>query len=214
MNASSYIAIWIATFNWTTFVRRLGGPGLFLLGILDGSLVPTLGSLDLLTGLLSARNHGSWLYYAVMSTLGGMIGAYTTYRIGRKTGTIWLDKKIGERRSKHIQSLMEHWGFGAVFVATLAPPPFPASLFFYGAGAAKNSLQRYLSAVGVGRAVRYGAIAYITSHYHAHLLRFFRHPEKYWVQSVLISIALLAGAAMTLWIWNRWSSDTTVDLAA
>ena len=52
-----------------------GGIGLLLLGVLDGSVVPSFGTLDQFAGILAARNEPLWFYYAVMSTLGAMIGA-------------------------------------------------------------------------------------------------------------------------------------------
>jgi len=51
------------------------GIGLLLLGVLDGSVVPSFGTLDQFAGILAARNEPLWFYYAVMSTLGAMIGA-------------------------------------------------------------------------------------------------------------------------------------------
>ena len=41
------------TLNW---VRRLGGPGLVLLGFADNSVVPLPGSMDVLTIWLAARH--------------------------------------------------------------------------------------------------------------------------------------------------------------
>lgn len=196
-----------ATNSWTKWIRRLGGVGLLLLGVLDGSIVPTLGSLDLFTGLLAARNHTLWWYYAAMSTIGGTIGAFLTYRLGKKTGTGWLDKKFGERRSKRVKSLIERWGFGAVLVPTLAPPPFPASAFFFAAGSLNYPAPRYVSAVGVGRAIRYCALAYAVSHYHLHLLKFLRHPGKYWVESLVATLTIVLAMGVLFWFWGRSEGD-------
>ena len=41
-----------------------GGPGLLIVGMLDGSIVPTFGSLDQFAAVLSAREQSQWLYYA------------------------------------------------------------------------------------------------------------------------------------------------------
>src|SRR5262249_33448293 len=75
-------------------VRHLGGIGLAPLAILDSSIVPTFGSLDLLTAWLAARNPELWSYYAAMSTVGALIGAYLTYRMGHKMGRRWITNKI------------------------------------------------------------------------------------------------------------------------
>ncbi len=68
-----------------TFSRRLllwlghlGGPGLILLGILDNSVVPVPGSMDVLTIVLAANQRDWWPYYAAMATVGSLIGGYLT----------------------------------------------------------------------------------------------------------------------------------------
>ena len=59
-------------------VRRLGGPGLIALGLLDNSLIPLPGSMDASTVLLAASQHEPWWYYSIMATIGGVIGGYLT----------------------------------------------------------------------------------------------------------------------------------------
>ncbi len=104
------LPVLFAATSWTKWIRSLGGVGLLVLGVLDGSIVPTFGSLDLFTGILSVRQRPLWLYYAVMSTIGGVIGAFTTYRLGKKAGTGWLEKKFGEQRSLRVRSLDSKMG--------------------------------------------------------------------------------------------------------
>ncbi len=213
MRSIGLLSLLIAAHNWTRWVRSLGGVGLLLLGVLDGSIVPTLGSLDLVTGILAVRNHSLWLYYAVMSTIGAVIGAFTTYRLGRRTGNGWLEKKFGQQRSMRVRYLIERWGFGAVLVPTLAPPPFPASAFFFAAGSLNYPAPKYLSAVALGRAIRYGAITYAVSHYHLHLLKFLRHPGKYWIESLLVTVTIIVATGLLFWLWGRTGTEPAPMLA-
>ena len=55
------LPVLFAATSWTKWIRSLGGVGLLILGILDGSIVPTFGSLDLFTGILSVRQRPLWL---------------------------------------------------------------------------------------------------------------------------------------------------------
>src|SRR5437879_5926246 len=75
-------------------LRRLGGLGLVLLGIADNSVVPLTGSMDVLTIWLSARHREPWPYYAVMATLGAVIGGYITYSLARKGGKGALEHRL------------------------------------------------------------------------------------------------------------------------
>src|SRR5258708_2062726 len=80
------------TFAWTT--GRLGALGLFFLEILDTSPIPTLGGPDILTAVLSASHRNPWYEYAATATAGSVIGAYFTFRLARKAGSAYLDKKF------------------------------------------------------------------------------------------------------------------------
>ena len=89
------IAIVIAIPGWK-LLRSLGGVGLVLLGIVDSSVIPTFGSLDLLTAILAVKNRDLWPYYAAASTAGSLLGAYITYRMSARAGEAWLEKRIGK----------------------------------------------------------------------------------------------------------------------
>ena len=194
-----------------TLIRKVGGIGLLPLGILDGSVIPTFGSLDLLTAWLAARDPDLWPYYAGMATVGAFIGAWITYRMGRRARGRWLSQHIGARRTQQITSAVEHWGAGAVMVATLAPPPFPAAFFFLAAGAAQQPARKFTATVLVGRAIRYSVFAAIAAHYGRHILRYFRHPAQFLVPSLAITGVLILVAAAFLFSRRRMHQVRTAE---
>jgi membrane protein YqaA with SNARE-associated domain len=187
---------------WTT-LRRWGGPGLVVIGVIDSSFIPTLGSLDIFNAVLAAHHHDLWWYYALMSTAGSVIGAYFTYRMARKAGTVWLEKKLGPKRVARFGCMLEKWGVAAVVTSTVAPPPFPSSAFFIAAGALNFPVRKYMAAVIGGRAFRYLLVAWIASHYSRHIIRVFRHPSQYAPISIGITAALILLATGAAWIWNH-----------
>jgi len=159
-----------------------GGLGLVPLAILDSSLLPTFGSLDVLVAFLSARQGNLWPYYAAMAILGAMIGSYMTYKLGKKTGLGWMERKFGQRRSLQVAYALEHWGVGAIFVSTVAPPPFPTSVFLLSAGAFDYNIRKFFGAVFSGRAIRYGLLSAVAAHYGRTIVRFMRHPgDHLWI---------------------------------
>jgi membrane protein YqaA with SNARE-associated domain len=177
-----------------TFLRHLGGIGLIPLAILDSTIVPTFGSLDLLTAWLAVGNPDLWFYYALMSTIGATIGAVTTYRMGKRVGVWWIEKKIGHKRLERIENAITHWGFGAIFVPTIAPPPCPTPWFFLVAGAFSFPIKKFVAAAVLGRTLRYCALALIAGHYGRHFLRYLRHPLHYLLWSLIITASLLTAA--------------------
>ncbi len=184
-------------------LRSLGGVGLALLGILDSSAIPTFGSLDALTAILAAKNHDLWVYYAAASTSGSVIGAYITYRMSVQASEHWLVKRIGKKRSGQVQDVLKRWGFGAVFGACIAPPPFPTSAFFVAAGALQYPAARFVAAVVSGRALRYAVIGFLSAKYSRAILRFLRHARGMQNETVLIGIILAAVGISAVVIWLR-----------
>jgi membrane protein YqaA with SNARE-associated domain len=181
-----------ATSSTFTFLRHFGGLGLVPLAILDSTIIPTFGSLDLLTAWLAVGHPDLWLYYALMSTVGALIGAVITYRMGKKTGFVWIEKKIGHKRLEQIEHAIEHWGFGAIFVPTIAPPPCPTAWFFLVAGAFNFPQKKFIGAVVLGRTMRYVLLTLVAAHYGRRFLRYLRHPLNYLLVSLIITASLLA----------------------
>jgi membrane protein YqaA with SNARE-associated domain len=143
----------------------LGGPGLILLGLIDSSVIPIPGSLDAMTIVLSAHQHTWWLYYAVMATVGSVAGAYLTYRIARNRGDRELNDRLSKRNVKKVVRAFERWGFGAIAVPALLPPPMPMVPFVIAAGALQYSPRKFLAAMTLGRVVRYCILAYLGAVY-------------------------------------------------
>src|ERR1700676_1740099 len=106
-------------------LRRLGGVGLVLLGIADNSVIPLTGSMDVLTIWLAARHREPWPYYALMATIGAVLGGYITYSLARKGGKQAMERRLSKRRAARVYKRFERWGFGAIAVPALLPPPFP-----------------------------------------------------------------------------------------
>jgi membrane protein YqaA with SNARE-associated domain len=143
----------------------LGGPGLILLGLLDSSVIPIPGSMDAMTIVLAAHQRTWWPYYAVMATIGSVVGAYFTYRLARKQGDKALHSRLSARNAKRVTETFEKWGFGAIALPALLPPPMPMVPFVIAAGALQYSTKKFLAAMTLGRILRYCILAYLGAVY-------------------------------------------------
>src|SRR5271170_754568 len=168
----SHLNLLLAISLWGR-LHRLGGWGLVLLGIADNSVVPLTGSVDVLTIWLAARHREPWPYYALMATLGAVLGGYITYALARKGGKETMERKLSKRRAARFCKAFERWGFAAVAIPALLPPPFPFVPFLLAAGAMQYSRKKFLAALTLGRAVRYSIAAGLGFLYGRHILRFF-----------------------------------------
>src|SRR5579864_6870868 len=186
-----HVHLLLAVTMWQR-LRRLGGVGLVILGIADNSVVPLTGSMDVLTIYLAARHREPWPYYAVMATIGAVIGGYITYSLARKGGKETMERKLSKKRAAQVAEAFERWGFWAVAVPALLPPPFPFVPFLLAAGAMQYSRQKFVAALSLGRSLRYFLLAYLGVLYGRHFLRFFNKYTKPTLY-VLIAFSVIAG---------------------
>jgi membrane protein YqaA with SNARE-associated domain len=177
-------------------LRHLGGVGLVLLGLADNSVIPLTGSMDVLTIWLAARHVEPWPYYGLMATLGAVIGGYITYGLAREGGKEMMEHKLSKTRATKFSRAFARWGFGAVAIPALMPPPFPFVPFLLAAGAMQYSRKKFLTALTLGRGLRYFIEAGLGFVYGRQIVRFF---SQYYKPAVAILIGLAAvGAALSL----------------
>lgn len=183
-------------------LRHLGGAGLVVLGLADNSLIPLTGSMDVLTIWLAARHREPWPYYAFMATLGAVIGGYITYFLARKGGKETMERKLSKKRAKQFSKAFERWGFSAVAIPALLPPPFPFLPFLIAAGAMQYPQKKFLAALTLGRGIRYSILAALGFIYGRRILRFFDQYYKA-AMAVLIGLAVI-GAVVSLVQYLRY----------
>jgi len=174
------------------WLYQLGGLGFIPLGLLDNSIMPIPGSMDVLTIVLSARNGQLWPYYAGMATLGSVIGGYVTYRLARKGGKAALERRFSKNKLGKVYKIFERWGFWAIVFPALLPPPVPTTAFLFAAGALQYPVKNFLIALTLGRAIRYTLLAFLADQYGRQVLAYFQahgHP-------VLITIVGLVGVTV------------------
>jgi membrane protein YqaA with SNARE-associated domain len=153
------------------WARRLGGPGLIGLGLIDNSAIPVPGSVDAMTIVLAASQKSWWLYYALMATIGAVFGGYITYQLARNEGKAMLERRVSRRKAQKVYSTFEKWGFWAVLIPAMLPPPLPTFPFLLAAGALQYSRSKFLAALAIGRGIRYTLLAFFAERYGRQILR-------------------------------------------
>lgn len=188
------LALFAAPKRLPVWVVHLGGFGLILLGLMDSSVIPLPGSMDILTVLLAARIQRFWWYYAFMATLGSVVGGYITYRLARKQGKESLGKRLSKKRMQKVTKIFERWGFGAVVVPAILPPPMPMVPFILAAGAMQYSTKKFLSAFALGRGIRFTILAFLAARYGGSLLK-----EIYRFGVPLLIAFFVVSAGLGIW---------------
>ena len=189
MSTQLHFIIAITVWN---HLRHLGGVGLVLLGLADNSIIPLPGSMDILTIVLAAHHSRLWWYYAFMATVGAVIGGYITYGLARRGGKQAFERKLSKKTAEKVFKRFERWGFFAVAVPAILPPPFPIVPFLLAAGALQYSRRKFVLALALGRGVRFTILAGLGAIYGRHIVRFF---SRYYKPALfmLIGLAVIAG---------------------
>jgi len=175
-------------FHW---LHHLGGPGLIVLGLIDNSVIPVPGSMDALTIILSANQRKLWPYYALMATIGSVVGGYVTYRIARRQGKGAMERRFSRRRINKVTKTFEKWGFGAVLIPAILPPPAPMVPFLIAAGALQYSRNKFLAALAIGRAIRFTILACLSAFYGRLILTIItNHAKPILITFIAVSVIL------------------------
>jgi len=193
-----------AAWKW---IHGLGGPGLILLGILDNTpfISAPPGSIDLFVILLAAHRHNwwAWAYYALMATLGEVMGGYLTYRLAGKGGQVTLEKKVGKRRAQKLYRRFEKHGSATVLVAALLPPPFPFTPLLITAGVMQYPKKKFLTALTAGRGLRFFVAAGLSRVYGRQIVAFFSAHYDLMVRILVIFAIATALGTVAYFVWCR-----------
>ena len=165
--------------------------GIVMMGVLDASLVffMPLG-IDFVLILMTARKPELFWLYALLATIGSLIGAAGTFWIGCKVGEKGLARFVSQRRLERVECRVKR---GTFVVASLAliPPPFPFTPFVLAGGALGMHAWSFLGALAGVRALRFGAEAALAATYGRQILGWMKTPAFQVVVGVFIALALI-----------------------
>ena len=197
------------------FFWRLGGPGLLLLGILDSSfLFAPLGN-DLLVVAMTAhrRSTAAMLYYALMSTVGSVLGCLLVDLLLRRAGEKGLEKHLPKRRLEYVKCKVQKNAAWALVVASIAPPPFPFTPFIMAAAALQYPRWRMAAIVGGARMVRFTALGVLAMLFGRHILKWVQTPLMQW-SLIGLMVVCIVGSVVSVAGWIRRSRTRLAPVAS
>ncbi|MDO8834283.1 MAG: VTT domain-containing protein [Vicinamibacterales bacterium] len=150
--------------SWAqTLGLTLGGPGLFLVAVVDSSVLSMPELVDVLVVLMTIQHKSLVVYYAAMGTAGSVVGALGVHYLGQKGGEALLRRRFSEERVVRTMAYFRRWGVATILVPAMLPPPTPFKLLCLAAGATGMTRTAFALATGAGRGIRYfaeGMLAY------------------------------------------------------
>lgn len=171
---------------------------------LDSSfLVLPFGNDLLLIALVSSNRDGmEWIGYVFVSAIGSVIGVFVIDLLMRKAGEKGLERFVSQKRIEKVKSKIENKGFLTVFLATLIPPPFPFTPAVMTASALQVPKTKLLSAVFVGRLLRFGVEAILALYFGRQVIAFINSDVVSYIVYGMIAIAIVL-STLSLMKWLK-----------
>ena len=140
----------------SALISSIGGLGVLCLAMGDSSFLSFPEGNDLLIVVLSAgKSWGHMAYYVGMTIIGSVIGCLFLYSIGRKGGSFVLRRRFSQKSIDRAERLFERYGILTVVIPSILPPPTPFKIFVLSAGVFRLKMPEFLTAVLIGRTIRY-----------------------------------------------------------
>jgi membrane protein YqaA with SNARE-associated domain len=184
------------------FLLHLGYFGPVLMGVLDSSFLFLPFGNDLLVVTLVARNRQGWPWYVLAAALGSTIGVFVLALVAHKLGEEGIKKMVGEKRFTRLHKMIDTHGSKAVFLACIAPPPFPFTMVIAAAAALDFSRLRICAVNFFTRGIRFAVLSLLAIKYGRHILEV-ANSNAFRLTMVGFILLCLAGSAWSIYTWIK-----------
>src|SRR3954471_19089500 len=161
-------------FEWLTelvtwlhdFIKEMpiyiAAPAMIVIGTLDSSLLSLPEINDYLVVARCYSDPKSVFYFPLFAAAGSVLGCLLLYTIMRRGGQAVMRRRFSAENIARVERAYARYGFLALAVPALLPPPMPFKIFVATAGALEYPRWRFMLTVMLARSVRYfieGALA-------------------------------------------------------
>ena len=133
----------------------VAAPSMVIIGALDSSLLSLPEINDYLVVMRCAKQPSAVFYFPLFAALGSVIGCLLLYTIARRGGQAVLRRRFRAEHIERVERAYARWGFMALAVPALLPPPMPFKIFVATAGALEYPRWRFMLTVMIARSFRY-----------------------------------------------------------
>jgi len=169
----------------------LAAPAMIVIGALDSSLLSLPEINDYLVVGRCFRQHHAVFYFPLFAALGSVLGCFLLYTIMRRGGQAVLRRRFSIESIKRVEKAYARFGFLAIAVPAVLPPPLPFKIFVATAGTLEYPRWRFLLTVLVARSLRYYVEGILAVFYGRRVLIFLRD-NGIVIISIVATIGLIA----------------------
>jgi membrane protein YqaA with SNARE-associated domain len=188
----------------------VAAPSMLLIGALDSSLLSLPEINDYLVVMRCFNDHQlgnnkSVFIFPLCAALGSVVGCVVLYEIMRRGGQAVLHRRFRQSHIDRVERAYARFGFLAVAVPALLPPPMPFKIFVATAGALEYPRWRFVAIVMISRSLRYFVEGALAIYYGKHVISFL---EDFGF-AILIGVAGLCVVGLTVYAFKHRDDEET-----
>ena len=173
-------------FDWLSFIGRwleryvislpiyYAAPAMIAIGALDSSLLSLPEINDYLVVGRCFKYPSAAFYFPLFAAIGSVIGCLLLYTIMRRGGQALLRRRFKRENIERVERAYARYGFLAIAIPALLPPPMPFKIFVATAGTLEYPRWKFLVTVMIARSVRYYVEGILAVFYGRRVLLFMR----------------------------------------
>jgi membrane protein YqaA with SNARE-associated domain len=162
----------------------VAAPAMIVIGALDSSLLSLPEINDYLVVARCYSDPKSVFYFPLFAATGSVLGCLLLYTIMRRGGQAVMRRRFSAENIAKVERAYARFGFLALAVPALLPPPMPFKIFVATAGALEYPRWRFVLTVMVARSVRYFVEGALAVFYGEQVLEFMRANGLYILSGV------------------------------
>jgi membrane protein YqaA with SNARE-associated domain len=166
-------------------------PAMIAIGALDSSLLSLPEINDYLVVGRCFKQPSAAFYFPLFAATGSVIGCLVLYTIMRRGGQALLRRRFKRENIERVESWYARYGFLAIAIPAILPPPMPFKIFVATAGTLEYPRWRFLITVMIARSFRYYVEGVLAVFYGRRVLLFMRD-NGLAIISVITALGLVA----------------------
>ena len=200
-------------FDWLSTIARwleryvlelpiyFAAPAMIIIGALDSSLLSLPEINDYLVVGRCIKQPHAVFYFPLFAAAGSVLGCLLLYTIMRRGGQALLRKRFNVESIKRVERAYARFGFLAIAVPAILPPPLPFKVFVATAGTLEYPRWKFILTIMLARSLRYYVEGILAVFYGRRVLLFFK--DNGVVIISIVATLILIGFLIYLYVNRR-----------
>ena len=162
----------------------VAGPAMVVIGALDSSLLSLPEINDYLVVARCYSDPKAVFYFPLFAAAGSVIGCNLLYAIMRRGGQAVMRRRFSPESIAKVERAYARFGFLALAIPALLPPPMPFKIFVATAGVLEYPRWKFMTTIMIARSVRYVVEGTLAVFYGEQVIDFMRANGPYILSGV------------------------------